>query len=118
MEQDTSETKDGSGRLAAAIGYIPIVGLLASIILHGNNKTKLSSFHLRQALGMHVTMLIVYFVGNMIQMIPVLGWLVNILLWLSVIILLLIGFVHAMNRKNKLLPILGETFQKIFTGID
>lgn len=118
MEKNLNNNEDRSGKTAAALGYIPVIGLLAAIFLHGNNKTQLSAFHLRQALGMHVTMLIVYFVGNMIQIIPVLGWFVNNILWLAIIVLLFMGFVHALNEKEKLLPVLGETFQKIFSGFD
>jgi len=129
-KQNSQEER--SGKTAAALGYIPIIGLLAAILLHGNNKTKLSAFHLRQAVGMHVTMLIVYFVGNILyfvgkffNFIPILGsaieivvWLVLNILWLAIIVMLFIGFVHAINKNKKLLPIVGETFQSVFAGID
>ncbi|MEM7161517.1 MAG: hypothetical protein AAF487_03660 [Bacteroidota bacterium] len=117
FEQEYYEN-DRSGRTAAALAYIPVIGLIAAVLLHGNNKTSLSAFHLRQGIGMHVAMLIIYFFGNMIQIIPVLGWFVNWIFWLAVILLLFFGFIYALNEKKQLLPFIGETFQKIFSGLD
>jgi len=113
-----SYDNDRSGRTAAALAYFPVFGLLVSLLLHGNNKTSLSAFHLRQGIGMHVAMLIAYFFGNMIQIIPVFGWFVNWILWLVIIVFLFLGFIFALNEKKQLLPLIGETFQKIFSGLD
>ena len=37
----------------AILSYITIIGFIVAIILHGNKKTSLGSFHLRQALGLN-----------------------------------------------------------------
>ena len=109
---------DRQGRAAATLSYIPLAGLLFSLFLHYGNKNSFSAFHLRQSLGLHVAMMFIYLFGYMIQIIPWLGWWVKNFLWLGLFILFIIGIINAANEKRKVVPYLGETFAKVFSGID
>ena len=106
------------GRAAATLCYIPVFGFLFGLFLHIGSKNNFSAFHLRQSLGLHMAMLFIYFFGYMIQIIPILGWWIKNFLWLGLFVLFLIGLINAANQKLKLLPYLGETFAKVFSGLD
>ena len=56
-------------KTVAIISYITIIGFIAAIFLHQNNKTQLGAFHLRQVLGIVLTGV----AGGMIGVVPILG---------------------------------------------
>lgn len=112
-ENNSSEGKD-----VAVLGYIPIIGLLIALLIHNKKKTSFGAFHLKQAIGLHVTWLIVLLVGYIIQVIPFIGWLITQCLYIAIVVLAIIGLINAVNGKKNLLPILGESFQKVFAGLD
>lgn len=37
---------------AAILAYITLIGYIVAIVMHGNNKTKIGSYHLKQATGL------------------------------------------------------------------
>lgn len=97
----------------ALLAYITIIGFIVAIIMHGNKKTALGAYHLRQALGLFLT----GFVGSIVlTMIPVVGWILLPFFTLAVIILAVLGIVAAVGGKQKPLPVLGEKFQQWFSG--
>jgi len=97
----------------ALLAYITIIGFIIAIILHGNKKTALGAYHLRQALGLFLTALVGGFV---LAIIPVIGWVLLPFFWLTVLILAILGIVSAVGGKQKPLPVLGEKYQQWFSG--
>ena len=106
------------GKAVAILSYIPIIGLLIALILHNSRKSSFGAFHLKQAIGLHVTWLIVVLVGYVIQVVPFIGWLITKILYLAVAVLGIIGLINAVNGRKSLLPVLGESFEKVFSGLD
>ncbi|MBN3036108.1 MAG: hypothetical protein JW861_11025 [Bacteroidales bacterium] len=94
-------------KTAAIISYITWIGWIVAIIIHNNNKTEFGAFHLRQSLGLLLLALIFWFI-------PVLGWILNI----AVFIFWLIGFIYAIQGEKKAVPLVGDLFQNIFSGIN
>ena len=89
--------------------------------MHGNNKTQLGAFHLRQSLGLLLTaiagVIVLMVVGFVLAFIPVLGWLLIPLLWLSfgaaMLVLSILGFLAALNRQVKPVPVVGALYQSM-----
>lgn len=97
----------------AIIGYLTFIGLIIAFIMNQDRKGVFSTYHIRQSLGIMLTGLALGVVG----LIPFLGWLVSILGTFLVIYLWVMGFVNALNGKQKPVPILGEKYQEWFKAI-
>jgi uncharacterized membrane protein len=99
----TETTED---KTVAIISYITIIGWIVAIVLHSNNKTELGAFHLRQALGLFLT-------GIILWWIPIIGWILNIV----VFIFWLLGLIYAIQGDKKSVPLVGDFYQNIFKGL-
>jgi uncharacterized membrane protein len=90
----------------AIVSYITFIGWIIALVLQSNQKTALGAFHLRQALGLYVT-------GMILWWIPVIGWILNIV----VFVFWFIGLINAIQGETKPVPIVGDIYQDIFKGI-
>ena len=90
-----------SGKAVAVICYLSIVGWIVALVLHGNNPTKLGAFHLRQSLGLLLSLVILTFI-------PVIGWVLS----LPIFILWTVGIYHAFHERQDTIPYIGNFFQE------
>ncbi len=90
----------------AIVAHITLIGWIIILIINSNEKDELSSFYLRQTLG-------IYLIGLIGTIIPALGYVVGIIAF----ILWVISLVGAIQQDQKPLPIVGEYFQAWFRGI-
>lgn len=93
-------------KTVAIVSYITFIGWIIALVLNSNQKTDLGAFHLRQALGLFIT-------GMILWWIPVIGWILNIV----VFIFWLIGLINAIQGETKPVPIVGDFYQNLFKGI-
>ena len=111
----------GEDNTVAFVSYLFGIGFIIALIMHGNNKTQLGAFHLRQSLGLLLTaiagVIVLMVVGFVLAFIPVLGWLLIPLLWLSfgaaMLVLSILGFLAALNRQVKPVPVVGALYQSM-----
>lgn len=97
----------------ALLAYLTIIGFIIAIIMHGNKKTALGAFHLRQALGLFIT----GFAGGIVlAIIPVIGWALLPFFYLTIVIFAILGIVAAVGGKQKPLPVLGAKYAEWFSG--
>lgn len=95
----------------AFVAYITIFGFLIAILTtNKSERNPLLKFHLRQALGLFLTGLII----SALSIIPILGWILAPLCALVLIIFVIIAFINAINKEMKPLPILGQKYQEWF----
>ncbi|MBC8490770.1 MAG: hypothetical protein H8D45_32535 [Bacteroidetes bacterium] len=94
-------------KTVAIVSYITLLGWIIAIILHNNNRTEFGAFHLRQSLGLILTGIILWFI-------PIIGWILNII----VFVFWIIGLVNAIQGEKKPVPIVGEFYQNIFKGLN
>lgn len=100
----------GEDKTVAIVAYITLIGFIAAIIIHMNNKTKLGAFHLRQMLGFVLTS----FAGVILLIIPIIGWLLIPLFWICMLVLWILGLVAAINGQMKPMPVVGPLYQNWF----
>lgn len=118
-DKSSSDIKEGTsnsieeGKTMAIIAYITIFGLLIAFIMNNDKKNSFTAYHLRQSLGLGATGLAL----SVINVIPILGWLISILGSLFLIVLWVIGLMGAINGQEKPVPVLGEKFQEWFKNI-
>ncbi len=117
MENQIDNTKSTEDKTVAIIAYITLIGFIIAIIMHGNNKTKLGAFHIRQSLGIIVYAIAATVVGLILAFIPFLGFIISIALNLSILAAWIMGLVGAASGEMKPLPVVGEMFQKWFEGV-
>lgn len=101
------------GKTIAIIAYITIFGLLIAFIMNNDKKNTFAAYHLRQSLGLAATGLAL----SIINVIPILGWLISILGSIFLIVLWVIGLMGALNGQEKPVPVLGDKFQEWFKNI-
>ena len=107
----TVETSN-EDKTVAILSYLTIIGFIIALILHGQKKTQLGAYHLRQTLGFVVT----GFALGVVGIIPLLGLLIIILAMPVMFVFWVMGLVSAVQGKMKPVPLVGEYFQKWFAG--
>ena len=104
----------GEDKTSAVLSYLTLVGFIIAVILHGNRKTRLGAFHLRQSLGLMLTSIALGAAGFTIMFVPFIGWLICVALWVGLAVLWVIGLVGAISGEMKPVPIIGEYYQQWF----
>lgn len=101
------------GKTIAIIAYITLIGLIIAFVLNMEKKNSFAQYHLRQALGLGLTGLVL----GTINIIPVLGWFIALIGFIVVFIMWLSGLLSALNGKEKPVFLLGEKYQEWFKDI-
>ena len=106
---------DSDKKWIGVVAYITIIGWIVAIIVNNNpeNKTEFGSFHIRQFLGIFLTMIAISF----INIIPLLGQIVYLLGAVFMFVIWVIGFVGAIQGQMKVVPVVGEYYQKWFATL-
>lgn len=97
------------GKTIAITSYILFIGPLIALSMNSENKNEFAAFHIRQAIGLSVTFIVLgvsisYFNNIMIAS----------SMWIFISILSMYGIFTAANGQTKPIPILGNYFQKLF----
>jgi uncharacterized membrane protein len=120
MENSKFTTTPDSGKNAAFVSYIFLIGWLISYFaMYKDNKTALSSYHLRQSLLLHLAIIVVNILLTiLVAIFPVafLGYL-SYLIYIVYIIFIILGAVSANNSQLKPLPVIGDKAQGFFPSI-
>ncbi|MCB2219303.1 MAG: hypothetical protein KQI35_02825 [Bacteroidetes bacterium] len=98
---------NSDAKVVAIISYITLIGWIIAIILHNQNRSELGAYHLRQSLGIMLTMIIM-------AMIPVIGWFLNLIMF----VLWIVGLIYAIQGDQKPVPFIGQFYQDIFKGLN
>ncbi|WP_423128426.1 hypothetical protein [Gaoshiqia sp. Z1-71] len=95
-----------SSQLKAIVAHITLIGWIIALILNNTEKDELTSFYLRQTLGIYLLGL----VGTIIPAIRVIVGVVVFILWI-------ISLIGAIQQKRNEIPVIGTYFQDWFRGI-
>lgn len=90
----------------AIVAHITIIGWIIAFISNGKEKDELTSFYIRQCLGIFIFFIISGFI-------PFLGR----ACWMLSFIMLIVSLFGALSGEMKPLPVIGEYFQQWFAGI-
>ena len=98
-------------KTAAIISYFWWVGLLIAFIMNNNRKSHLTSFHIRQSIGLSlISFVLGIFSRYGIELFA------NIL-FLGLFVLWVIGLLSAIKGEAKPIPFVGDLFQDWFKSI-
>jgi hypothetical protein len=93
-------------RTIAILSYLWIPGWIIALILYGQSKSAFAGFHLRQALGLHLLCLLLFFIIRFRLPVTLFAIAVNIF-----------GIIQASAEKETLFPLFGEYFQRWFKDL-
>ncbi|MFH2095317.1 MAG: hypothetical protein ABIJ16_06420 [Bacteroidota bacterium] len=113
----TNNTTSNEDKTIAILSYITFIGWIVAIVMHGSNKTKLGAFHIRQALGIFITLVAVAIVATILAFIPFLGWFIDLAMYIAMLAAWIMGLIGAISGEMKPLPVVGEFYQKILAGV-
>ena len=106
------ESRAEEGKTSAIVAYITIIGTIIAYYMNMDSKNSFASFHIRQALGIHITF---YLLGVLIGMFD--SWLISASFYIFIFILWAYGLINAIQGDQKEAPLLGAYFQKWFSTI-
>lgn len=107
MENMPQNTKDiDENKLLAAIGYL---GILCLVPLLGKKDSAFCQFHGKQGLVIFIVWL-VFWACNIV---PILGWTVFFFGSIGLLVLIIMGVVHALNGEEWEVPLLGKYAKQI-----
>ena len=114
MESIENKTvTESEGKNMAIIAYITIIGLIIAFVMNNDKKNEFAKYHIKQSLGLALTALALGLIG----MIPILGWIINIIGIFVLLYMWIIGLVNAINGQEKTVPILGEKYLEWFKNL-
>jgi uncharacterized membrane protein len=114
METTTKNSNvNNEGKNIAIIAYITVIGLIIAFVMNNEKKEPFASFHIKQSLGLALTGLALGAIG----MIPILGWIINILGIFVLLYMWVIGIMNAINGKENVVPLLGNKYAEWLKNI-
>lgn len=101
------------GKNTAVISYFTIIGTVIAIFMNQEeSKSDFASFHIRQTLGIFLTFFLLgYPIGYFNS------WMVSSAFWLFIFILWVYGFLGCLSNEKRIVPIVGEFYQKLFKNL-
>lgn len=110
---ENNSTVANEGKNTAIIAYITFIGLIIAFVMNNEKKDAFATYHIKQSLGLALTGLALGIIG----MIPILGWIINILGIFVLLYMWIIGLMNAINGKESTVPFLGDKFKEWFKNI-
>ena len=101
------------GKTTAIVSYFTIIGSIVAIFMNQEeNRSEFASFHIRQALGIFLTFFLLgYPIGYFDS------WMVSSAFWVFIFILWIYGFLGALSGEKRMVPLVGEFYQKAFKNL-
>ena len=106
-------TQQNDGKSIAIIAYLTIIGLIIAYVMNTSKKDDYAAFHIKQSLGLAATGIALGLVG----LVPILGWLINIIGFFVLLYMWVMGLMNAINNKRSPVPFLGEKFNSWFNNL-
>ena len=94
------------GKTKAIVAHIYWIGWVIALILNSSEKDEITSFYIRQLLGLFLFSIVITF----IPVINIFGWIITFIFWI-------ISLIGAINGEQKELPWVGKLFQDWFKAI-
>ena len=107
------ESVANEGKTAAIVAYLTIIGTIIAYFINNDTKNPFASFHIRQALGVHITF---YLLGIIVSWFD--SWFISTPFYLFIIVLWGYGIIAAIQGERNEVPILGKQFQNWFSTIN
>ncbi len=121
---EIAKPKGVDGKIIAGISYFGLIGLIIAFVLSRENKNELVLFHLKQAAGLFVLLIVFHICTSFacaICAIPIfwIGFIlvlpVVVIINTCILILMIMGIINGFTEKMKPLPIIGKKSDAFFS---
>jgi uncharacterized membrane protein len=101
------------GKTTAIVSYFTIIGSIIAIFMNQEeNRSEFASFHIRQALGIFLTFLLLgYPIGHFDS------WMISSAFWVFIFILWLYAFLGVLSGEKRIVPLVGAFYQNMFKSL-
>jgi uncharacterized membrane protein len=106
-KKDSSESKI----LAFVAVFLSIIGVLVAYIAKKDDKYVM--YYARQSLVLFITWVIVWIIGMVLDIIPVLGSIINFGMLVGLVVLWIFGLVYSLSGEMKEIPVIGQYSSKL-----
>lgn len=105
-----------ASNVAGALAYFTIIPAIIFLVVEPYNKDRFIKFHAFQSLFFNIAWVVLMIgmmiIGIVLGFIPVIGWILDILLWLAIVLggfgLWLFTMYKAYNNEKFMLPVIGK----------
>ena len=87
--EDNKIVPVNEGKNIAIIAYMTFIGLIIAFVMNNDKKNEFAKYHIKQSLGLALTGLALVVIG----MIPILGWIINLIGMFVILLLCLLPLV-------------------------
>jgi len=105
-------TNHKESRTYAVVAYITILGTLIAYFMNQEAKNNLTSFHVRQGLGLWLMYFVLGYIVSGFD-----SWMLTYTFWIFFSVLFVYGIAGAINGKTNAIPLLGDFFQRLFKNL-
>ena len=107
MEDKKPEgSKDAEeNKIFAVLAYF---GILVLVPLLAKKESKFAMFHAKQGLVLLIGWIAMWVLG----FIPIIGWILDFVLFIALLVLSIMGIINAASGKTKELPVVGDLAKK------
>lgn len=92
-------------KVTGIVAYFTLVGWLIAYLAGDKNGAK---FHLNQALVLAIAEIVLGVLGNILGLIPILGWIISSVLSILLFVCWVLGLVGAIKGEEKPVPVVGS----------
>ncbi|SDB44237.1 Uncharacterized membrane protein [Flavobacteriaceae bacterium MAR_2010_188] len=108
MNTQPTDIPTSDGKTIAVIAYLTIFGLIIAFVMNNDKQNHFAKYHTKQSLGLCLTGLAIGIIG----FIPILGWIINLMGFITLLILWIIGLMNAVNGEKMPVPLLGKKYEE------
>lgn len=99
--------EDDSKLFAFLATFLSVIGFIIALLVKKDNKYVM--FYAKQSL----IIFIIFIISMVIKIIPFIGWLASIIVYIGAIILWVISWIYSLSGEFKKVPIVGDYAEKI-----
>ena len=104
-----SSGADGDDNLMAALSYLGILVIVPLLVKKDSAYVK---SHAKQGLVLLIAEIVFGFIAWLLVFIPVIGWLIEVIVWLFFLIVIIMGIVKALSGETWKMPVFGSLADK------
>ncbi len=108
-----AENKDN--KVIGILSYLGILWIIA-YIMYGDNKTKYNAFHVKEGLGLFISLFGLIIIVNILQVIKLgfVAWILSFVGYPVLLVFCILGIINAVNGEMKPIPIISEYITQRF----